>query len=164
MVVSEVTSVLWESSVPKLGIFESPYLLFVFTVMCVVTSVAQNLEVLKKIEKLELSTFGKNPCRNCMVEQRVKYLEIDLKKILAINLVGQSVNWSNNFTFGLAGTITSFGFNLAVTVLRICYTNRINKKFKIWEEWEELKFLRKLERMQFPPAADYEMTILLERW
>ena len=77
--------------------------------------------------------------------------------------VGQSVNWSNNFAFGLAGAIMSFGFNLTVTVLRICYTNRINKRFKRWEESEELKFLRKLERMQFPPTADYEMTILLER-
>ena len=77
---------------PKMGIFESPYLLFVFTAMCVDTSDAQNSELLEKIEKLELSTFGKNPCQNCMVEQRVKYLEIDLKKILAINSVGQSVN------------------------------------------------------------------------
>ena len=75
-----------------------------------------------------------------MVEQRLKYLEIVLKKISAMNLVGQSINWSNNFAFGLAGTIMSFGFNLAVTVLRICYTNRINKKFKIWEESEELNF------------------------
>ena len=145
-------------------IFKSSCLLFVFTIMCVVASDTQNSELLEKIAKLELSTFGKNPCQNCMVEQRVRYLEIVLKKILAINLVGQSVNWSNNFTFGLASTITYFGFNLAVTVLGIYYINRINKKFKIWEELEELKFLRKLERMQFPPAADYEMTILPERW
>ena len=130
-------------------IFKSSCLLFVFTIMCVVASDAQNSKLLEKIEKLELSTFSKNPCQNCMVEQRVKYLEIVLKKILAINLMGQSVNWSNNFAFCLASAITYFGFNLAVTVLRIYYTNRINKKFKIWEE-----------RMQFPPAANYEMTIL----
>ena len=55
----------------------------------------------------------------------------------------------------------SFSFNLTVAVLRICYTNRVNRKFKRWEESEELKFLRKLERMQFPSAADYEMVILL---
>ena len=133
--------------------------MFVFTIMCVVGSDTQNSELLEKIEKLELSTFGENPCQNCMVEQRVKYLDIVLKKIS----VGQSINWSNNFTFGLASAITSFGFNLAVTVLRIYYPNRINKKFKIWEESEELKFLRKLERIQFPPTADYEMTILPER-
>ena len=77
-----------------------------------------------------------------MVEQRVKYFDIALK-ILAINSVGQSVNWSNNFTFGLASAITFFGFNLAVTVLGIYYTNRINKKFKIWKESEELKFSKK---------------------
>ena len=26
------------------------------------------------------------------------------------------------------------------------------------------EILRKLERMQFPPAADYEMVMLPERW
>ena len=144
--------------------FGHTHLLIMFTVICIVSSNTQNLELVDKRDKLEVIVFGKNPCQNCMVEQRVRYLEIVLKKILAINLVGQSVNWSNNFTFGLASTITYFGFNLAVTVLGIFYTNRINKKFKIWEESEELKFLRKLDRMQFPPAADYEMTILLERW
>ena len=56
-----------------MGIFKSPYLLFVFTIMCVVASNAQNLELLEKIEKLELSTFGENLCQNCTVEQRVKY-------------------------------------------------------------------------------------------
>ena len=141
---------------PKMEIFKSSCLVFVFTIICVFASNVQNSELLEKIEKLELSTFGKNPCQNCMVEQRVKYLDIVLKKILTINSVGQSANWSNNFALGLASTITYFGLNLAVTVLGIYYTNRINKKFKIWEELEELKLLRKLERMQFPPNADYE--------
>ena len=85
-------------------------------------------------------------------------------KISAMDLADQSVNWSNNFAFALASTITSFGFNLTVAVLRICYTNRVNRKFKSWEESEELKLLRKLERMQFSPAADYEMVMLPERW
>ena len=85
-------------------------------------------------------------------------------KISAMDSADQCVNWSNNFAFALASTVTSFGFNLTVSVLRICYTNRVNRKFKRWEESEELKFLRKLERMQFPPAADYDMVILPERW
>ena len=40
----------YESSVPKMGIFKNSYLLFVFTIMCVVTSDAQNLELLEKVE------------------------------------------------------------------------------------------------------------------
>ena len=68
-------------------------------------------------------------------------------RILAMNSAGQSVNWSNNFAFALGSTIMSFGFILTVAVLRICYTNRVNRKFKSWEELEELKFVRKLERM-----------------
>ena len=83
-------------------------------------------------------------------------------KISAMNSADQSVNRSNNFAFTLASAITSFCFNLTVVVLGICYTNRVNK-FKRWEESEELKFLRKLERMQFPLAADYEMVMLPER-
>ena len=84
-------------------------------------------------------------------------------KISAMNFADQSINWSNNFPFALASAITSFGFNLTVAVLGICYTNRVNRKFKSWEESEELKLLRKLERMQFSPAADYEMVMLPER-
>ena len=61
-------------------------------------------------------------------------------KILAMNSACQSVNWSNYFAFGLAGAITNFGFNLIVAVLRIWYTNKVNRKFKKWEESEELKF------------------------
>ena len=61
-------------------------------------------------------------------------------KILAMNSADQSVNRSNNFAFTLASAITSFGFNLTVAVLGICYTNRVNRKFKRWEESEELKF------------------------
>ena len=76
----------------------------------------------------------------------------------------QSVSWPNNFPFSLASTVTNFGFNVAVAVFGIWYRNKVNRKFKIWEELEELKFLRKLERMQFPPTADYEMGMLPERW
>ena len=144
--------------------FGNAYLLLAFTVICVVSSSTQNLELVDKIDKLELSVFGENPCQNCMVEQQIKYLELVLMKILAMDLADQSVNWSNNFAFALASAVMSFGFNLTVAVLRICYTNRVNRKFKKWEGSEELKFLRKLERMQFPPATDYEMVILPERW
>ena len=98
-----------------------------------------------------------------MVELQVKYLELVLKKTLDQNLACQSVNWPSNFAFSLASAVTNFGFNVAVAVFGIWYTNKVNKKFKIWEELEEMKFLRKLERMQFPPAVDYEMGMLPER-
>ena len=90
-------------------------------------------------------------------------MELVLKKTLGQNLACQSVNWSSNFAFSLASTVTNFGFNVAVAVFRIWYTNKVNRKFKIWEESEKLKFLRKLERMQFPPTVDYEMGILPKR-
>ena len=70
----------WESS--KILIY------CLFSLLC--ENDAQNLELLERIEKLELNTFGENLCQNCMVEQRVKYLEIVLNKILAMNLVDQS--------------------------------------------------------------------------
>ena len=75
--------------------------------ICVVPSSAQNLELVDKIDKLELSVFGKNPCQNCMVEQQIKYLELVLMKISAMDLADQSVNWSNNFAFALASRIMS---------------------------------------------------------
>ena len=90
-------------------------------------------------------------------------MELILKKTPGQNLACQSVNWPNNFAFSLARAITNFGFNVIVAVFGIWYTNKVNKKFKIWES-EELKFLRRLERMQFPPAADYEMGMLPKRW
>ena len=143
--------------------FGNAYLLLAFTVICVVSSSAQNSELVDKIDQLELSVFGKNPCQNCTVEQQIKYLELVLMNILAMDLADQSVNWSNNFAFSLASAVMSFSFNLTVAVLGICYTNRVNRKFKRWEESEELKFLRQLERMQFPLTADYEMVMLPER-
>ena len=90
-------------------------------------------------------------------------MELVLKKTSEQDSACQSVNWPNNFAFSLASTVTNFVFNVAVALFRIWYTNKVNRKFKIWEELEELKFLRKLERMQFPPTADYEMGLLPER-
>ena len=49
--------------------FGYAYLLIVFTVICVVSSDAQNSELVDKIDKLELTAFGENPCQNCTVEQ-----------------------------------------------------------------------------------------------
>ena len=132
--------------------------------LCVVLSGIQNSKLMDKVENLEKAILKENPCLNCTLEVRIEYLELFLKKFSTMDLVDQSVNWSNNFAFGLASTITSFGFNLVVAVLGICYTNQINRKFKRWEESEELRFLQKLEKMQFPPPANYEMVILPERW
>ena len=108
---------------------------------CVVLSDAPNLKLMDRVEILEKAILKENPCLNCMLEVRIEYLELFVKTFLTIDLVDQSVNWSNNFAFGLAGTITSFSFNLVVAVLGICYTNQINRKFKRWEESEELRFL-----------------------
>ena len=143
--------------------FGHTHLLIMFTVICVVSSNTQNLELADKIDKLEVIVFGENPCQNCTVELQVKYLELVLMKTLGENSACQPVNWPNNFAFSLASVVTNFGFNVAVSVFGIWYTNKVNRKFKIWEESEELKFLRKLERMQFPPTADYEMGMLTER-
>ena len=72
-----------------------------------------------------------------MLEVRLKHLELLVEKLLAMNSADLSVNWLNNFAFGLASAVTSFGFNLVVALLGICYTYHINKKFKNWERVEE---------------------------
>ena len=118
--------------------FGHTHLLIMFTVICVVSSNTQNLELADKIDELEVIVFGKNLCQNCMVELRVKYLELFLMRTLGRNLACQTVNWPNNFAFSLASAVTNFGFNVAV--FGIWYTNKVNRKFKIWEELEELKF------------------------
>ena len=108
---------------------------------CVVLSDAPNSKLMDRIEILEKAILRENPCLNCMLEVRIEYLELFVKKFLTMDLVDQSVNWSNNFAFGLASAITSFSFNLAVAVFGICYTNQINRNFKRWEELEKLRFL-----------------------
>ena len=133
---------------------KSIYVLLVLS-MCTVLSGVQNSKLMDRLNKLEMTIFDENLCQNCTMEERIRYLELILKKLSIVNSADQSVNWSNNFAFALASAIMSFGFNLTVAVLRICYTNRVNRKFKRWEESEEQKFFRKLERMQFPPTADY---------
>ena len=90
---------------------------------CAVLSGAQNPKLMDKVENLEKAIFKENPCLNCTLEVRIEYLELFLKKFSTMDLVDQSVNWSNNFAFGLASAITSFSFNLLVAVLGICYTN-----------------------------------------
>ena len=127
--------------------FGHTHLLIISTVICIVSSDMQNSELLDNINKIELSVFGENLCQNCTVELRVKYLELVLKKTSGQDLACQSVNWPNNFAFSLASTVRNFIFNVAVALFGIWYTNKVNRKFKIWEEMEELKFLRKLERM-----------------
>ena len=100
-----------------------------------------------------MKVFGDSPCQNCMLNLRVEYLERVLESISAKDLVSQLVNWPNHFGFTLASVVTNFGFSIMVAVLRICYQFRINKKFKKWEELEEIKFLHRLERMQFPSCC-----------
>ena len=103
-------------------------------------------------------------CQNCTLEVRLRHLELLVEKLLAMNSADQSVNWLNNFAFGLASAVTGFGFNLVVALFGIYYTYRINKKFKNLERVEELRYQCRLERMQFPLAADHESAMLPERW
>ena len=154
---------LWKSLPLQNGIWTYSFANYVHCDMCS-SSNTQILELADKIDKLEVIVFGENPCQNCTVELWVKYLELVFMKTLGQNLSCQTVNWPNNFAFSFASAVTNFGFNVAVAVFRIWYKNKVNRKFKIWEESEELKYLRKLERMQFPPTADYEMGMLPERW
>ena len=120
--------------------FGHTHLLTISTVICIVSSNMQNSELLDNINKMELSVFGKNPCQNCTVKLQVKYLELVLKKTSGQDLACQSVNWPNNFAFSLASTVTNFIFNVAVALFRIWYINKVKRKFKIWEESEELNF------------------------
>ena len=99
-----------------------------------------------------------------MLDMRIKYLRITLDKVLAADTLDHSGNWSQKFVFGLAGQVITFIFNVTIAVLGIYLSFWINKKFKKWEESEEIKLLRKLERMQFPPTVDLEMFRLPERW
>ena len=102
-------------------------------------------------------------CQNCMLEVRLRHLELLVEKLLAMNSADPSVNWLNNFVFGLASAVTSFGFNLVVALFGICYTYCINKKFKNWERAEEWRYQCRLERMQFPLTVDHESAMLPER-
>ena len=140
------------------------YSLTVLLAICKCSSGNQNSKLLEHVTSLEMKVFGDSPCQNCMLNQRVEYLERVLESILAKDLVSQFVNWLNHFGFTLASAVTNFGFSLMVAVLRICYQFRTNKKFKKWEELEEIKFLHRLERMQFPPTTDYDQASLPERW
>ena len=106
--------------------------------------------------------YEDSSCQNCTLE--VRHLELLVEKLLAMNSADQSVNWLNNFAFGLASAVTGFGFNLVVALFGIYYTYRINKKFNNWERVEELRYQCRLERMQFPLTVDHESAMLLERW
>ena len=140
------------------------YSLIILLAICKSSSGNQNSKVLECVIKLEMKVFGNSPCQNCMLDQRIEYLERVLEIILAKHLASQVINWPNHFGFALASGVTNFGFSIMVAVLRICYQFKTNKKFKNWEESEEIKFLCKLERMQFPPTADYKKASLPERW
>ena len=131
--------------------------------LCLALSSAQNSKLKSEIEDLEMLVFWEIPCQNCMLDMRIKYLKLTLGKVLATDTFDHSVNWSEKFVFSLAGQVITFTFNVTIAVLRIYFSFWINKKFKKWEESEELKLLRKLEGMQFPPTADFERMMLPER-
>ena len=132
--------------------------------LCLALSGIQNSKLKLEIEDLEMLVFQEIPCQNCTLDMRIKYLKLTLGKVLAADTLDRSDNWSKKFVFSLAGQVINFAFNVTIAVLGIYISFQINKKFKEWEESEELKLLRKLERMQFPPAADFERMMLPERW
>ena len=131
--------------------------------LCLTLSGTQNSKLKSEIEDLELLVFQEIPCQNCLLDMRIKYLRLTLGKALATDTSDHSDNWSKKFVFSLAGQVITFTFNVTIAVLGIYLSFQINKKFKKWEESEELKLLHKLERMQFPPAADFERVMLPER-
>ena len=135
----------------------------IVSLLCLTLSGTQNSKLELEIEDLEMLVFWEIPCQNCTLDMRIKYLRLTLGKVLATDTLDHSDNWSKKFVFGLAGQVITFTFNVTIAVLRIYLSFWINKKFKMWEESEELKLLRKLERMQFPPAADLERAVLPER-
>ena len=138
--------------------------LFFFIVsLCTTLSDDQNSKLKSEIYDLEMLVFREIPCTNCSLDMRIKYLRLTLDKVLTTDSPDRSGNWSQKFVLGLAGQITGFVFNVILAVLGIYLSFRINKKFKRWEESEEIKILQKLERMQFPPAADMERYLLPER-
>ena len=136
---------------------------FVVLLLCLALSGTQNSKLELEIKDLEMLVFWEIPCQNCMLNMRIKYLRLTLGKVLATDTLDHSDNWSKKFVFGLAGQVITFTFNVTIAVLRIYLSFWINKKFKKWEESEEIKLLHKLERMQFPPTADLERTRLPER-
>ena len=141
----------------------SKFLLFVILLLCIALSDDQNSKLESEIKDLEMLVFQEIPCQNCTLDMRIKYLRLTLDKVLTTDSSDRSGNWSQKFILGLAGQITGFVFNVIIAVLGIYLSFWINKKFKRWEESEEIKILRKLERMQFPPTADMERFRLPER-
>ena len=138
-------------------------LCFIVLPLCLALSSAQNSKLESEIKDLEMLVFREIPCQNCMLDMRIKYLRLTLDKVLTTDPLDCSGNWSQKFVLGLAGQVITFVFNVTIAVLGIYLSFQINKKFKRWEESEEIKLLRKLERMQFPPAADMERSKLPER-
>ena len=135
-------------------------LLLVILPLCTALSNDQNSKLESEIKDLEMLVFWEIPCQNCTLDMRIKYLRLTLDKVLTADSSDHSGNWSQKFVLGLAGQITGFVFNVIIAVLGIYLSFQINKKFK---RWEEIKILQKLERMQFPPAADMERCRLPER-
>ena len=139
-------------------------LLFFIVPLCTTLSDDQNSKLKSEINDLEMLVFREIPCTNCSLDMRIKYLRLTLDKVLTTDSSDRSGNWSQKFVLGLAGQITGFVFNVILAVLGIYLSFWINKKFKRWEELEEIKILQKLERMQFPPTAEMERYLLPERW
>ena len=112
---------------------------------CTTLSDDQNSKLKSEIYDLEMLVFREIPCTNCSLDMWIKYLRLTLDKVLTTDSPDRSGNWSQKFVLGLAGQITGFIFNVILAVLGIYLSFRINKKFKKWEESEEIKFLQKLE-------------------
>ena len=128
-------------------IFSKMFKLLVLIILPLCTALSDDLnsKLESEIKDLEILVFREIPCQNCMLDMRVKYLRLTLDKVLTADPSDHSGNWSQKFVLGLAGQITGFVFNVIIAVLRIYLSFWINKKFKRWEESEEIKILQKLE-------------------
>ena len=116
-------------------------LLFFVVSLCTTLSDDQNSKLKSEINDLEMLVFREIPWTNCSLDMRIKYLRLTLDKVLTTNSPDHSGNWSQKFVLGLAGQITGFIFNVILAVLGIYLSFQINKKFKRWEESEEIKIL-----------------------
>ena len=122
-------------------IMMSRILLFIIFPLCIALSDDQNSKLESEIKDLEMLLFQEIPCQNCTLDMRIKYLRLTLDKVLTADSLDRSGNWSQKFILGMAGQVTGFIFNVIIAVLGIYLSFRINKKFKRWEESEEIKIL-----------------------
>ena len=119
----------------------------------------------RKFRNVERKLFKDNNfsfCQSCSVEERLTYIEHSLD-LLGRESNQNSVNWFNNWSLALACMVTSLTGSLISMVVTVIFQQQYDKKFKIWEGENQIKFLEELNRCQFPPSAEFRSGILPEQ-